>query len=52
MGRKQALGWALIAIAGVLSASILTSAIVERSEAPTTSSEPSPVVGLEPLDGE
>jgi len=52
VGRKQALGWALIAIAGVLSASILTTAIVERSEAPTTSSDPAPIIGLEPLDGE
>ncbi len=52
MGRKQAVGWALIAIAGVLSASILTTAIVERSETPTTSSERAPVIGLEPIDGE
>jgi len=52
VGRKQALGWALIAIAGVLSASILTTAIVERSEAPTTSSDPVPIIILEPLDGE
>jgi len=52
VGRKQALGWALIAIAGVLSASILTSAIVERSAQPATSSEAPPLIGLEPIDGE
>lgn len=52
MGRKQAFGWLLIAAAGVASVAILTSAIVERSENPVTTSESPSLVGLEPIDGE
>ncbi len=52
MGRKQAVGWFLIALAGIASVSILTSAIVERSSIPVNTSEPPSLIGLEPIDGE
>ena len=50
MGRKQAVGWMLIAVAGILSASLFTQAMVERSVVPETSPEDTPVAGLVPLD--
>lgn len=52
MGRKQAAGWVLIALSGLISAGIFGQAIVERSEVPVSSPDQTPVVPLAPVDGE
>lgn len=52
MGRKQAVGWILIAASALMSAGIFAQAIVERSDTPMSSSDETPVVPLAPVDGE
>lgn len=52
MGAKQAIGWMLIAVAGIVSVTIFTTSMVERSIVPVSSPEAPPVVGIVPLDGE
>jgi hypothetical protein len=52
VGRKQAIGWTLIAAAAVISASIFTQAIIAGSEVPVSSSTDTPVVPLAPVEGE
>jgi hypothetical protein len=42
----------LIAIAGIISGAVFTSAMVERGVAPSTSPEAPPIVGVVPVDGE
>lgn len=52
VGGKQAVGWALIAVSGMLSVAVFTSAMIERGTNPVNSPEVSPIVGLVPVDGE
>ena len=52
MGRKQAVGWLLIALSGVMSVGIFASEVIERSEVPVTSPDETPVIERVPLDGE
>jgi len=51
MGKRQRAGWALIAAAGVLSASIVAWQIADLvAVANTETSETLPVVGIVPVD--
>lgn len=51
MGKKQRAGWALIAAAGVLSASIVAWQVTELVRVSTSeTSETLPVVGFAPVD--
>lgn len=52
VGGKQAVGWALIAVSGMLSIAVFTSAMVERGTNPVGTPEVAPIVGLVPVDGE
>jgi len=52
VGGKQAVGWMLIAVSGILSVAVFTSSVIERDARPITTPEVSPIVGIVPVDGE
>ena len=52
VGRKQAIGWILIAASGLMSVGIFAQAIVERQDIPVSSPNDTPVVPLAPIEGE
>jgi hypothetical protein len=52
VGGKQAVGWMLIAVSGILSVAVFTSAMIERGATTVVTPEVSPIVGVVPVDGE